>query len=114
MQVNEILYRQCLETVAPAENMMLRRTMGKRPMADKQSQIEEQILEALENFGEATSDDIANKLGLQKRAAHAHLQALSKRGLLDVDRHNGTDIPLIWSLKKSPCGDLFHHDPCGK
>ena len=114
MKVNEELYRKCLETVAPAENVRLRRAMGKRPIADKEFELEEQILEALENFGEATSEDIANKLGLQKRAAHAHLQALNKRGLLDVDRNNGTDVPLIWSLKKSPCGDLFHHDPCDR
>lgn len=101
MSKAEIIYRACLEKVAPMENARMRQVMGRTTRKDNEIKPEDATLEVLRRMGEATIDDLAHKTKLQKKAIYSHLMRLSRRGLVYSDDLGLSHSPRIWCLKKS-------------
>ena len=99
MQQIEILYRQCLQTVAPLENTRMRQVMGRNTASDNSREMELKVLDALQKMGEATVNDLAYRLKIKQNGIRDCLNGLYKRGEILKDNPDRWEM-MIWSLKK--------------
>lgn len=104
MSKAEIIYRACLEKVAPMENARMRMVMGRPTQRDKEVNFEDQTYEVLKAMGEATLEDLSRKTKMRPKEVYSHLMRLNRRGLVYSDDAGLSHAPRIWCLKKSPDG----------
>ena len=97
MSNQEIIYRTRMEKYARMENAKMRQIMGYNIAEDEE--FNSPMLKVIEEFGEATVNDIARRMKMKKQQVYTHLRKLQKLDLVSSSNlENGKSLT-IWSIK---------------
>jgi len=94
------IYRKCLQTVAPVENMRMRQNMGRSSAEDRAQTMDIAVIEMLNRMGEATVDDLSHKLKMKRAAVIGHLNRLLRHEEVMAERPGDHRMPTIWKVRK--------------